>query len=103
MDRMATRSTTIRRSTGGTTSRPPHTHPAATPSTPTPAASDQSAVDHLQPHDWLRLGPYGVGNLGCDGQEVAWSTSTQPISKQNSQNDVTKAAAKTPPQPRVVA
>lgn len=77
--------------------------PAATASTPTPSASDQSAVDHLQPHDWLRLGPYGVGNLGCDGQEVAWSTSTQPISKQNSRNDVIKVAGQTSPQPRVVA
>jgi hypothetical protein len=83
-------------------SMPACAQPITSQPTSTPLASNQSAIDHLQPIDWLRLGPYGVGNLGCDGQEVAWSTSTQPISKQNSRNDVIEVASKASPQPKLV-
>src|ERR1700680_794724 len=76
---------------------------ASTSPTPAPSASNKLAIHQLQPRDWVRLGPYGVGNLGCDGQEVAWSSSTQPISKQIARSDVIKVASQTSPQPKVVA
>jgi hypothetical protein len=69
-----------------------------------PPPDDQSlAVRRLQPHVWLSLGPHSVGNLGCAGDEIAWTTSARDISKQNSRNDVVKVASLSTPAPRVVA
>lgn len=62
------------------------------PAQATPSSSlsptTTSGVAQLEPHDWVRIGPYGVGNLGCGDQVLAWTTGTQPISKVNHRNDV---------------
>ena len=77
--------------------------PPAALSTVTPSDNQSLAVRRLQPHVWLSLGPYPVGNLGCIGGEIAWTSSTLEISKQNSRNDVIKVASLSTPAARVVA
>jgi hypothetical protein len=69
---------------------------SATPSTPL-------GVVNLQSHDWLSLGPYAVGNLGCGDEVVAWSTSTVPISKTSNTNDILKVASVATGRARTVA
>jgi hypothetical protein len=76
--------------------------PAASPSA-SPVATPLATTEVLAYHDWLKLGPYGVGDLGCDGQELAWSSGSQPISKQNSLEDVIRVANQSEPTSKVIA
>jgi len=54
----------------------PRAHPPGSP------PSQVSSVA-LAAQIFLALGPYGVGNLSCDSQTVAWTTSSQPRSSLN--------------------
>lgn len=75
------------------------------PQAAAPPASATAAPGSVQlsAHDWLALGPYGVGNLGCGSGVLAWTTSTQPISKLNHRNDVVALADQNGGPPRIVA
>lgn len=57
----------------------------------------------LTPHDWVALGPHGVGDLGCSGSGVAFTTGTQPLTKLNHREDVIEVADRPGGPPRVVA
>ncbi len=74
---------------------------AALPS-PTPS-SVSSAEQLLTPNNLVSLGPRGVGDIGCDGQMVGWTTSSGSISKTTARNDVIEVASETDRQPKVVA
>jgi hypothetical protein len=75
----------------------------AAPSTSTGTAASAPLARRLAAHDWLALGPRGVGNLGCGSGVLAWTTSSRPISEQRNRNDVVEVAAQTGGQPRVLA
>jgi hypothetical protein len=83
--------------------------PAACLEQPSPAGSPPassaptSTTAGLDVKTWFALGPYGVGNLGCMDNGLAWTTGTQPISKQNVRNDIIELGAATSLQPRAVA
>lgn len=70
----------------------------------TPYATTPALVSiHLASQDWLTLGAYGVGNIGCDGRELAWTTSSKPISKLNSNNDLVEVSDQENVKPMVAA
>lgn len=59
---------------------------------------------HADPHDWLALGPYLVGNLSCGSGSVAWTTSTHPITPESGgRTDVIKMANQAGGQASIVA
>jgi hypothetical protein len=71
---------------------------ASPPLNPVPTAG----AFQFPAQDWLELGPHGVGNLGCNTGEFAWTTGTQPITK-TSVSDVVEMSSRTNAQPKVVA
>jgi len=75
------------------------------PSSASPTASAPAATAspiQLSVQAWLGLGPHGVGNLGCGGTEIAWTTDSQPIA-QTSKNDTIGISNQISPHPKVLA
>jgi len=70
--------------------------PGASPS----ISRSPSAPPALRPSDWLRLGQVGVGNLGCNGQELAWTTQSIGQAKGNDEIEIATSES---PHPHVVA
>jgi hypothetical protein len=79
--------------------------PATGTTTATPSGNQPLAVERLTSRAWLTVGQYGIGNLGCGTDEIAWTSSTLPISKskQDSRNDVIRVASLGAPEPRAVS
>lgn len=70
------------------------------PSTSTNASSDTRELTAVK---WLSAESHGIGNIGCDGQLVAWTTSSQPLTKSNTRNDLIVAADQLAGRPKQVA
>jgi hypothetical protein len=72
---------------------------------PTSAATSTPAeiAIGLPVQNWLALGQYGVGNLGCPVGGLVWTTGSQPITKQNHRNDLLEFSARAGSQPRSIA
>lgn len=69
------------------TGSPPH--PSTSPSPSVSAVASATLVTISSEHQVLDLGPFGVGNLSCDSEVFAFTTSSGP---RQSRNDLIKVA-----------